>query len=103
MGYHFPSIVVERACTTLGVSLSNSGRVLHEQPPLRVKLRSGRSKKSKKGSADGKNDKNKPGLSQAAVDTEAREAIRDLFPKIPEKDLHQIITRAFKKVGICTF
>ena len=100
MGYHFPSVVVERACTSLGVSLTSSGRVIHEKPLVNATLRPGRFRKGKRARTEGDDAKNKPGLSQAAVDTEAREAIRDLFPKIPEKDLHQIITRAFKKVSL---
>ncbi|MCJ1412307.1 hypothetical protein MMC19_006401 [Ptychographa xylographoides] len=38
----------------------------------------------------------KPGLSQATIDTQAREAIKDLFPNIPPKDLHDIVTHAFE-------
>ena len=41
-----------------------------------------------------------PELSQATIDTQAREAIKDLFPKIPQKDLHDIVTRAFEKVCV---
>ena len=94
--------MVERACTTLGVSLTSAGRVLHTQDVPNTRLRSTRAKKAKRGSIEGKNSSAKSGLSQAAVDTQAREAIRDLFPKIPEKDLHQIISRAFKKVSEST-
>ena len=39
----------------------------------------------------------KSDVSQATLDTQAREAIRDLFPKIPERDLHAIVARAFQK------
>ena len=39
-------------------------------------------------------------LSQATIDTQAREAIKDLFPKIPSKDLRDIIIRAFEKVSL---
>lgn len=35
---------------------------------------------------------------QAVLDTQAREAIKDLFPKMPNKDLHEIVFRAFEKV-----
>ena len=38
-------------------------------------------------------------LSQAVIDTQAREAIKDLFPKIPMDDIHVIVGRAFQKVG----
>lgn len=36
--------------------------------------------------------------SQAALDAQARETIKDLFPKIPDKDLQNIVRQAFKKV-----
>ena len=39
-------------------------------------------------------------VSQAAIDTQAREAIKDLFPKIPSKDLHQIVKHAFELVRL---
>lgn len=38
-------------------------------------------------------------LTQATINTEARDAIKDLFPNIPKKDLSQIIKTAFQKVG----
>lgn len=38
-------------------------------------------------------------VSQATIDTDAREAIRDLFPNIPEKDLVEIVRHAFQKVS----
>lgn len=36
--------------------------------------------------------------SQVEINTEARDAIKDLFPNIPDTDLSQIIRTAFKKV-----
>lgn len=43
---------------------------------------------------------------QITINTEARDAIKDLFPDIPDNDLHQIIKTAFqkgqKKVGTAT-
>jgi len=36
--------------------------------------------------------------SQTTLNTEARDAIKDLFPNIPDKDLNQIISTAFQKV-----
>lgn len=36
--------------------------------------------------------------SQLTINTEARDAITDLFPNIPQNDLHQIIKTAFQKV-----
>ena len=38
-------------------------------------------------------------LSQNAINAEARDAIKDLFPNIPKKDLNQIIKTAFQKVS----
>lgn len=37
-------------------------------------------------------------VSQNTINMEARDAIKDLFPNIPEKDLNQIIKTAFQKV-----
>lgn len=37
-------------------------------------------------------------LDQTTINTEARDAIKDLFPTIPDKDLFQIIKTAFQKV-----
>lgn len=98
IGYHFPSLVVEKACMSLGVSLSQSGQVLTSDgkfssmqqrlPPTKKK----RTRRVRTTVAP------KDDISQATLDTQAREAIRDLFPKIPEKDLHDIICRAFQKV-----
>jgi hypothetical protein len=38
--------------------------------------------------------------SQITINTDARDAMRDLFPNIPDKDLNQIIKTAFQKVRI---
>jgi hypothetical protein len=98
IGHHFPSLVVEKACMSLGVSLTQSGHVLppqriqhtaHHKPGHRNKVKINRLGWSAPLQVD---------VSQAILDTQAREAIKDLFPKIPEKDLHEIIRRAFKKV-----
>lgn len=37
---------------------------------------------------------------QITVNTEARDALRDLFPNIPDNDLNQIIKTAFQKVRV---
>lgn len=39
-------------------------------------------------------------ISQVTINTEARDAIKDLFPNIPQHDLYQIIKTAFQKVGL---
>lgn len=62
-------------------------------------LPSQRRKTKKKAKARGGRDSPKfdLSLSQAVIDTQAREAIIDLFPKIPRDDLHAVISRAFQK------
>ena len=40
----------------------------------------------------------KPALSQALIDSQARDAIHDLFPKIPPRDVHDVLCRAFEQV-----
>ncbi|KAL6715081.1 hypothetical protein ACLMJK_007342 [Lecanora helva] len=104
IGYHFPSVVVDEACMTLGVTLTASGRVVQskfalidEQAAEQRKVdRASKKKKSKVKKQNGPQNLD-ISLSQAVIDTQAREAIRDLFPKIPPEDLHTIIGRAFQK------
>ena len=105
MGYHFPSTVVEKACTSLSVTLSSSGRVIYNEraiPPNPIVC----SKKKKKARRRGpiiQPPSPRLEASQAEIDTEAREAISDLFPKIPLEDLDAVIGLAFKKVYIPSF
>ena len=104
VGYHFSSIVVENACLSLGVTLTESGRVLQSSfATLNEELPTRHGKKVKtKGKTKGRASPAKFDLSQsqATIDTQAREAIRDLFPKIPDADLHETVSRSFQKVGI---
>ena len=98
IGYHFPSLIVEKACFTLGISLTQSFRALSCQNktslPCSQYIPSNQKKKAR-----GKSKRlPKSNISQATLDTQAREAIKDLFPKIPDIDLHEIIRRAFEKV-----
>ena len=90
---------------TLGVTLTASGRVVQsnfayidDQATGQRQIGRGANKNKTKG----KRRNGSPGfdmtLSQAVIDTQARETIRDLFPKIPSDDLHTIIGRAFQKV-----
>ncbi|KAJ5689759.1 hypothetical protein N7462_004151 [Penicillium macrosclerotiorum] len=81
IGYHFPSTVVAAACSELGLYLTSTGKAVPfhtlgslENPPP----------------ADSE-------TSQITINTEARDAIRDLFPNIPDNDLNQIIKTAFQK------
>lgn len=88
---------MDRACTSLGVTL-RAGRVVHHQKlPLR-RVSNAKSKPTKHLKTTPNQDVN---VSQATIDTEAREAIRDLFPNIPNEDLYTIIRQAFDKVGRC--
>ncbi|KAL9129092.1 MAG: hypothetical protein Q9217_002364 [Psora testacea] len=104
VGYHFSTFVVDEACQTLGVTLNASGRVTKSHfASLRddelqdnQARRQGKGKKTKSRFRKG-SPKIDTSLSQAVIDTQAREAIEDLFPKIPRLDLHEIVSRAFDK------
>ena len=103
VGYHFSSRVVEKACTSLGVTLTESGRVLQSSfAALNEELPTRHGKKIKN-KAKGKGRASPPKFdisqSQATIDTQAREAIKDLFPKIPDADLHETVARSFQKAG----
>ena len=106
VGFHFPSVTVEKACDSLGVTLSNSGRVLQSNFAY---LEDGQDGQEHEGKRSTKQKNKKAGnrsqqpaldisLPQAVIDTSARETIRDLFPNIPNQDLHAIVGRSFQKV-----
>ncbi|KAJ5086312.1 hypothetical protein NUU61_007619 [Penicillium alfredii] len=80
IGYHFPSTVVAVACSELGLYLTNTGKAV----PIH-------------GIGTTENLARANSESQITINTEARDAIRDLFPNIPDKDLNQIIKTAFQK------
>jgi hypothetical protein len=78
--------VVATACSELGLYLTSAGKAVPfhtlgtlENPPQ----------------ADSE-------ASQLTINTEARDAIKDLFPNIPQGDLFQIIKTAFQKVSFLT-
>ena len=75
VGHQSPSYVVGLACETLGISLDKGDRVAHlpSGPGLEVQT-------SKKGKNTQVNDlsASNPELTQAAIDTQAREAIIDI-------------------------
>lgn len=103
LGYHFPSTVVEQACQSLRLTLPKSGT---------LRLRQGTRQQPQRGShratrsAHNKNDQiTKPraasvgnDMDQSEIDARAAFAIRDLFPKIPERDVQLIVAQAFQKV-----
>lgn len=77
-GFHFPSAIVATVCMDLGLYLTTTGKVV----PIR-----GVGGNIRPSNAD-----------QITINTEARDALRDLFPNIPDNDLNQIIKTAFQKV-----
>ncbi|KAL8641037.1 MAG: hypothetical protein Q9228_002109 [Teloschistes exilis] len=103
VGYHFPSDVVEQSCKLLGVTVAKSGN-LHLEPRLHRRLlgcnkrlpqitRSKGRQQTKARSASIESE-----VDQKELDSRAAYAIRDLFPKIPEAEIHKIISQAFQKV-----
>lgn len=72
------------ACSELGLYLTNTGKAVpfhtlgtaQNHPPAESEV------------------------SQITINTEARDAIKDLFPNIPQHDLFQIIKTAFQKVSL---
>ena len=98
---------MDKACDTLGVTLTSTGRVLQshlanldERNAHPTKMNRAPTKKKQK--AGSRTDPpplfDIDSLSQAEIDTQAREALKDLFPDMPGEDLHDIIGRAFQKV-----
>ena len=100
-GYHFPIEIVDFAAKTLNVTLDDTGRIDKDRldpvvgNPNRVVL----TKKQRDKHPDLEDSQKE--LTQAEIDTQAREAISDLFPKLPEQDLRDIVARAFEKVRQC--
>ncbi|KAJ5494758.1 hypothetical protein N7463_010845 [Penicillium fimorum] len=91
IGYHFPSTVVAAVCSELGFYLTSTGKTVPSTFPT------DRVENLKQADSE---------VSQITLNTEARDALKDLFPNIPDKDLNQIIKTAFqkgqKKVGTAT-
>jgi hypothetical protein len=95
IGFHFPTTVVDEVCAHYGISLSASGTLIKEEDRESFRQR-----------RQGRNQRPDDVKDQITINTEARDAIKDLFPNIPDNDLHQIIKTAFqkgqKKVGTAT-
>ncbi len=86
---------------SLGVSLSQSGHVLlhnGKSPMTNLGLRA--SIEERNGT---RNNHLKTDMSQITLENRARETIKDLFPKIPDRDLHAIIRQSFQKVWCASF
>ncbi|KAI9875404.1 MAG: hypothetical protein M1830_008524, partial [Pleopsidium flavum] len=96
IGHHFPSWILGQACMDLGLHVSSSGHVIRRHDggaysalgPIRSRVLNSENERKASPRSD---------VSQAALNAEARDAIKDLFPKIPETDLNKIISRAFQK------
>ncbi|RMZ84418.1 hypothetical protein DV738_g461, partial [Chaetothyriales sp. CBS 135597] len=95
VGYHFPTEVVSRVCAMYGIRLDSRGRLIKEKGHSDDKFM--------RVYQNGELVLNENVRSQTDINTEAKEIIQDLFPKIPDKDLFQIIKTAFQlgdgKVG----
>ncbi|KAL8820927.1 MAG: hypothetical protein Q9223_000944 [Gallowayella weberi] len=98
VGYHFPRTIVDHACRLLGVKLGKSSNVHLEQEPRQ------RFPRHAKACAQGKRfrinstiDLVEDEMSQNELNFQAASTIRELFPKIPDKDVQLIVARAFKK------
>src|SRR5690348_7796797 len=77
IGYHFPSIVVATVCMERGFVLTATGKIL----PYHQASNSGATTRERRADSE---------VSQNTINDEARDAIKDLFPNIPKKDLNQI-------------
>lgn len=89
IGFHFPSSIVATVCATYGITLSSRGTVVTDGS-----LSSFRNPRTSRGLVL---ENREPEKDQITINTEARDAIRDLFPNIPDNDLNQIIKTAFQK------
>ncbi|KAF2754534.1 hypothetical protein EJ05DRAFT_504069 [Pseudovirgaria hyperparasitica] len=91
VGYHFPNAVVDQACDWLGYSI-RGGQYRKDLDVLATsrlaRSLAGHSKRLGLDQGKGSEDDTK---------TQVRSAIRDLFPKIPDKDLGEIVQHAFRK------
>ena len=111
VGYHFPSTVVDKACNSLGITLSRSGQILqkrHSSPPVHQTPETQTSKALRQVKTKRQTNTNRAvfprlNVSQATLDTDAKAAIKDLFPNIPDEDLYRIVRHAFEKVCSASF
>lgn len=76
--------MVAAVCSELGLYLTSTGKTM----PIYAM---GRVDNNSRAASE---------VSQVTLNTDARDAMRDLFPNIPDQDLNQIIKTAFQKVCI---
>ncbi|KAJ5909147.1 hypothetical protein N7495_001829 [Penicillium taxi] len=83
IGYHFPTTVVVASCEKLGITLRSINQAIeHAFLPN-----------------DHFCDPMEKFLSQDEINEKARNAIKDLFPVIPDSDLLEVIKQSFQKGG----
>ncbi|KIW67842.1 hypothetical protein, variant 2 [Phialophora macrospora] len=87
VGYHFPTTVVDQVCAHYGIRLNNRGELIDESKDEDLFRRVYQN-------ADGQRPAEKK--DQITINTEAKQTIKDLFPKIPDSDLFRIIKHAFQ-------
>ena len=90
IGYHFHADVVKEACQELGYVPDNGHFIKHSA----LKQQNEQSRMAKTMSKHGLQF-NQP--VQQETDEQIRAAIRELYPRIPEEDMKQVIQHAFKK------
>lgn len=92
-GFHFPTSVVAQVCSHYGIRLTAGGKVIDDSKDDKL---------FKSVYQNGQRPKEEP-KDQITINTEAKQTIKDLFPKMPDNDLFQIIKTAFQlgdnKVG----
>ncbi|KIW12998.1 hypothetical protein PV08_08185 [Exophiala spinifera] len=93
IGFHFPTSVVAQVCSHYGIRLTAGGKVIDDSKDDKL---------FQSVYQNGKRPKEEP-KDQITINTEAKQTIKDLFPKMPDNDLFQIIKTAFQlgdnKVG----
>ena len=105
IGFHFPAEIVQRALTSMGIDLDKEDAILrkHETWPKNESKRGrGGHRHANLIKRNGKpvvcKDLNLLQMTQEEVDSQAKAAILDMFPAIPQENLYQIILHSFELV-----
>ncbi|KAI9749132.1 MAG: hypothetical protein M1835_001622, partial [Candelina submexicana] len=92
IGYHFKRSVVAKACGELGLNVDEVQQASHYgNGPLQRILEDNVDGVRRKGETSGVE------ISQEVLNARARDAIKDLFPMIPDRDMQEIVAWAFRK------
>ncbi|KAI9701448.1 MAG: hypothetical protein M1836_001503 [Candelina mexicana] len=92
IGYHFKRSVVAKACGELGLNVDEVQQASHYgNGPLQRILEDNIDGVRRKGETSGVE------ISQEVLNARARDAIKDLFPMIPDRDMQEIVAWAFRK------